>query len=160
MFFVDWTPEYIEGHVTVGLLCSNNIDAYLFDENFVRLDWFAILGYGGFRIMVPGHSALEARQLISDFRSGKFEFSTEDSPSPICPRCQGNHTEPDPRPRRRAFFAYMMVSLVAFFPALLRLIVYGRYRCIQCRKAWREPRYMSFGRQQIEAEAALSSSNP
>jgi hypothetical protein len=160
MHRVDWTPEYVEGHVIVGLLRANGIDAFLFDENFVRQDWFAILGYGGYRIMAPWRAAQDARQIISGYRSGKFELDKEDAPGPECPRCASHETESDPRPRRWVFLVYFFVGMIALLPALLRRFVYGRYRCTRCRRYWREPRSCSFGRQQREAEAALISNDP
>jgi hypothetical protein len=160
MRYVDWTPEYLEGHVIVGLLLANSIDAFLFDENFVRQDWFSILGYGGYRIMVPQRAAPDARQIISDYRSGKLELCSEDAPGPACPGCASLETEPDPRPRRWVFLAYFFVGIIALFPALLRRLVYGRYHCTQCRRSWREPRACSFGEQQREAEAALYPDKP
>jgi hypothetical protein len=160
MHCVHWTAEYIEGHVIVGLLRANGMDAWLFDENFVRQDWFAILGYGGFRIMVPRRAVPDARQIISDYRNGKLELDNELAPGPACPRCASQETEADLWPRRWVFLAYFFVGMIALLPALLRRIVYGRYRCTRCRRTWREPRASSFGDQQQEAEIALNPNSP
>ncbi|HMM66642.1 MAG TPA: hypothetical protein PKC03_06840 [Dokdonella sp.] len=154
---IDWTPEYLEGRIIVSLLQANEVDAYLFDENFVRQNWFEILGYGGFRVMVPNQQSQEARQITADYRAGTLASPDEASCRVKCMVCLSIDTEPNPNPRRAVFLFCMFFSgLIALFPFLLRWLVQNRYRCRACGHRWRERRSARFGTQQRDAQAALA----
>ena len=178
---VERVPEYMDGLLLVALLRAREIDAQLFDENFVRQDWFKILAYGGFRVMVPARDWQDAQRTLVEFRSGALHYAEDEMDRPICPACHAYSGEFDHRQRRWVFLAYFINALVlslcviflaepliVFFaltcvfwlammmPGLLRFIVNNRLRCSFCSHAWREPPLMPFSRQQQAAENALN----
>lgn len=158
---VDWTAGYLDGQVIVALLRAEGLHAHLFDQHTVRQDWFQILAYGGFRVMVPASEFEAARVLTESFRAGTLALADDANDRPACPRCRDGAGAADPRPQRRAFAAYLLwsaattallatgvetfaVVVVAFAPWLAMLAVpawrrcfVGRYRCAACRHAWR-----------------------
>lgn len=184
---VHWTPEYLDGLIVIAMLRAHDLDAHLFGENFVRQNWFQILVYDGFRVMVPSHQIETAHGLIVDFRNGAFELPVEELERPLCSQCDKAAGETDPGPRRWAFLAYLvaylgytasivllwtpweylfglfvlfLMILVPCLPALVRCIVIGRYRCRNCANAWRELPDQHFFEQQLRAEAALNQQLP
>lgn len=174
---VDWTPEYLDGHVAVALLRAHDIDAHLFDENLVRQHWFHIIAYGGFRIMAPSAQLLFAGQVMKAYREGEFQLADDIVDTPECPRCRSACCEADPRPRRGVFLAYLAWTLVwsllmlvdalpdaaiifawvvpacvMLMPPLLRWFIVGRYRCTRCGQAWRAPPSLPFSKLQLRAQ--------
>lgn len=157
----DWTAEYLDGQIIVARLRAEGLDAHLFDQETVRQDWFNILAYGGFRVMVPATQFEAAQALTQACRAGALTLADESTDRPACPRCQDGLGQADPRPRRRAFAAYLVWSVAttallaagvatralvvaAFAPwiAMLALPVWRRwlvhrYRCPACSHAWR-----------------------
>lgn len=158
---VDWTAGYLDGQVIVALLRAEGLHAHLFDQHTVRQDWFQILAYGGFRVMVPASELEAARALIDSFRDGTLTLPDDANDRPACPHCGDRAGVADPRPQRRAFAAYLLwsaattallatgvetfaVVAAAFAPWLAMLAVpiwrrcfIGRYRCAACTRAWR-----------------------
>ncbi|MEZ5462129.1 hypothetical protein [Dokdonella sp.] len=177
---VDWTPDYLDGLVLVALLRSRDIDAQLFDENFVRQDWFRILAYGGFRIAVPALDLQSSREVLTDYRRGALQLPDEELHGPSCPACHDSSAGFDHRQRRWIFLAFLFVctaqtisilafdtpapylilqiviSLAMMMPWLVRYVVNNRMRCPQCLHAWRELPRIPFARQQKDADIALT----
>lgn len=177
---VERTFEYMDGLVFVAMLRARNIEAHLFDENFVRQDWFYILVYGGFRIMVPSKDLQIAQETLAEFRCGVLLCDEDEMSWPACPACHAHGGEFDPRPRRWVFLAYIVgqivlaalllldsgwipyfvlnsvFSLATLMPCLLRLSVNNRLRCSECAHAWRELPLVPFAQQQRNAENALA----
>lgn len=158
---VDWTAEYLDGQVIVALLRAEGLHAHLFDQHTVRQDWFRILAYGGFRVMVPASEFEAACALTEAFRDGTLALPDDANDRPAGPRCRDGVGAADPRPQRRAFAAYLVwsaatmallatgietVAVVAAacapWCAMLAVPVWrhwlvGRYRCPACTHAWR-----------------------
>ena len=78
--------DLLEAHILVARLRYGGIDARVFDADFVRQDWFKMLVYGGFRIVVPEESATAARQILQSYRNGELTLPDEDGGTP-CPNC-------------------------------------------------------------------------
>ncbi len=157
---VDWAAEYLDGQIVVALLRAEGFHAHLFDQYTMRQDWFQILAYGGFRVMVPASQLDAAHALTRARRQGALTLADEPEHRPLCPRCRDARGQSDSRPRRRAFAAYLVWSVVtfalatrieapvilvaAFAPWLAMLVVplwrhglVGRYRCAACSHRWR-----------------------
>jgi len=177
---VERTFEYFDGLTLVALLRANELDAHLFDENFVRQNWFHVFVYGGFRIMVPDHELERASQLRDAWHGGQLSLSAEDCDEPRCPDCGSPTARSDPAPRRRVFAAILLAGIFlevqislavgssglsfasltvfwlgAFMPNLLRHFGIGRYRCSTCNHAWKSHPDQPFSVQQRQADAAL-----
>lgn len=154
---VEWSAEYVEAHVIAMLLRAHDVEAVVFDENFVRQNWFELLGDGGFRIMSPEQQLPEAKRLVAAYRSDILQVHDTRDDEPECPHCGAHETGQDPQPRRMLFLVYIVFGwLIALVPMLIRRLVVGRYRCRQCRHTWHEPRSAPFGSQQRDAESALA----
>jgi hypothetical protein len=179
---VDWAAEHLDGLVIVALLQSEGIDAFLHNENFVRQDWFYILAYGGFRILVPAQDAAASIALLAAFRAGELALDEAIADHPRCPECAGTRSENDPRPRRQVFNAFLfcvygafplmigesitgsatigalgaMLLIVPYLatlaPGVLRWHVLRRYRCLDCNTRWRAPALPGFGQLQHDAQ--------
>ncbi len=173
---VERTYEYLDGLALVALLRADNLDAQLFDENFVRQNWFHILAYGGFRVMVPSTELDHALQLCDSYHRGEFSLISEECEEPTCPACHRYSGKTDLTPRRRVFatlfLAYFFVgipfnfatwdagllimstlgvSLPLLMPNLLRHFVSGRYRCSNCDHVWKSHPDRPFSEQQLQA---------
>lgn len=181
---VERTYEYLDGLALVALLRANELDAQLFDENFVRQDWFYIMVYGGFRVMVPTHELERALPLRDAYHRGDLGLKEDESKDPTCPSCHAQSGKTDLIPRRRVFAAFFLayfiigiqiavekwgigllvasllaISLPLLFPNLLRYFVVGRYRCSLCGYAWKAMPDRPFCEQQLQVEAALGSTS-
>ena len=177
---VERTYEYLDGLALVALLRANDLDAHLFDENFVRQDWFYIMVYGGFRVMVPANEIDSALQLRDAYHRGELSLKQDECEDPTCPSCDRPSGETDLVPRRRVFAAFflgyfliglqvalaignaglfvastLIFSLPLLLPNLLRHWVIGRYRCSLCGHAWKALPDHSFFEQQLRADEAV-----
>lgn len=179
---VERPAEYVDGLTLTAMLRAHGFNAELFDENFVRQNWFRILAYGGFRVMVPAAQLHSARALIEEYRSGALTLADHDEVIPPCPRCQQANSLSDPWPRRRliawfivtAFgfsigalqflpnlfnegFAWLCCSLYVLpllIPGFGQHLLVARYRCPACNHAWKAKRDEPFSSQQARVEAA------
>jgi hypothetical protein len=182
---VERTPEYLDSLVLLALLHSRQIDAKLFDENIARQNWFEILAYGGFRIMVPSPDLPLARETLVEYRSGILQRTDEETGLSTCPACHAQSGEFDHRQRRWVFLGcfvnglvlialaifreeplvpYLVFScvfwLLLMMPWLLRYVINNRLRCSRCRHAWRESPRTPFAQQQLDVESALTRQAP
>lgn len=179
---VERTFEYFDGLALVALLRANDLDAQLFDENFVRQNWFHIIVYGGFRVVVPDHELESALQFRDSWRRGELSLTADECEEPTCPTCYNPSAQTDLTLRRRVFAIYFLAyfflavqfafaiaspwllfastltfSILLLLPNLLRHFVVGRYRCSSCGHAWRAHPDRPFFEQQRQTEAALES---
>lgn len=165
---VDTTFDLPEAHIVVGLLRAEGIDAYVFDADFVRQDWFRAIAYGGYRILVADQEVPAARQHIRAYREMKPQLSDPDDAP--CPACSSTTYRDDPRPRRWVFAFYLILELVQlpfilfaspsrtqqFWWFVADLVVYTalallaiaylkrRYRCDNCGHRWRDAHHFSY----------------
>jgi Putative prokaryotic signal transducing protein len=171
--------DLLEAHIIVARLREDGIDARVFDADFVRQDWFKMLVYGGFRIMVPAESAASARQTLQDYQQGALTLADEGDRLP-CQNCQTAGASDDPQPRRNVFLAIIVLSvidsilLLAWSPSSLDLFLLviaqialclcapwlilryfkWRMRCQQCGHRWREPPRYRYADLAATAEAS------
>jgi hypothetical protein len=163
---VDTTYDLLEAHVITQMLREHGIEAWLFDADFVRQNWFRMIAYGGFRILVREESVADALHLLREYRNGNLALK-EDHRS-RCPHCAHDTGDDDPQPRRNVFLAMIAAALVwpslllAWHPSSKALLAVSailiglsvsipwaviryfkwRTRCSDCGYRWREqPRY-------------------
>jgi len=102
--------DLLEAHIIAGLLRDDGVNAEVFDADFVRQDWFKMLAYGGFRIVVPDAEFAEATERIKQYQAGVL--ASEGDERARCPSC-GNHSgHDDPQPRRNVFLAMILLSVI------------------------------------------------
>jgi hypothetical protein len=173
--------DLLDAHVLTALLREHGIDAWLFDADLVRQDWFKMIAYGGYRIMVRAEDYAAARELLHEQRAGNFAL-TNDTREP-CPRCSSDSAIEDPQPRRNVFLAMIVMLIASSFAFLLRwhpspqqfvgvmalqIVLYAtlpwlmmryfkwRQRCTHCGHRWREPPRHSYAELARMAESAQS----
>ncbi|HOX71223.1 MAG: hypothetical protein WAS23_07320 [Dokdonella sp.] len=156
---VERTCDYLDGLALVALLRANDLDAHLFDENFVRLDWLQIFAYGGFRVMVPLSQLEMASGLAEAYRTGALRFAEEECDHSCCPQCSGLETEWNPRPRDWVRFVLFLFGPLGLLSLVFGLGFTHRLRCRTCHHRWRERPVASFGELQSRAEGALNPHN-
>ena len=60
---VHTTYDLLEAHALAAMLREHDIEAWLFDADFVRQDWFKMIAYGGYRILVGDESVVDVGEL-------------------------------------------------------------------------------------------------
>jgi hypothetical protein len=178
---VHTTYDLLEGHILTGMLRENGVEAWLFDADFVRQDWFKMLAYGGYRIVVADDAVAAARALLQEYRSG--QLTQPDADAAVCPHCGQAACIDDPQPRRNVFLAMLILPFVEFgllaawhpshrqifdwfavsvvlytsMPWLLMRYFKWRMRCTQCGHAWRQPPAHGYAQLMRLAEVASTS---
>ena len=71
----------LEAQLAKGLLESAGIDAFLFDDNMLRMDWFNANAIGGAKLRVDARNAEEANRILSENASGDAASDDPDLPS-------------------------------------------------------------------------------
>lgn len=157
------TYDLLEAHVITAMLREHGIEAWLFDADFVRQNWFKSIAFGGYRIVANDESVADAKEILQQYRNGSLALPEEHRM--ICPRCKQQCGSGDPQPRRNIFLAIILFDLGvtgAFLfwrasetqiAALLAVHVgylvlpwlaiwYFKWpvRCDACGHRWREPR--------------------
>jgi predicted RNA-binding Zn-ribbon protein involved in translation (DUF1610 family) len=174
------TYDLLEGHIIVSMLRENDIEAWLFNADFVRQNWLQSIAYGGFRIMVADSCVVDAIAQIKNYKSGTMSLT--DASTDICPRCGSLEIQEDPRPRRNVFIFLIVepVFLLPFFLAkrmsvveilvviAMTFVSYGflfaflpayfksRYRCTNCGNRWKRLPHVPYSELAQQAEAAES----
>jgi hypothetical protein len=110
------TFDLLEGHILTGMLRDSGIEARLFDADFVRQDWFKILAYGGYRVVVRDEDVSDARTLLNQYHEDALALTGEHH-SP-CPNCLHAAASDDPQPRRNVFLAMLVLPVVEFLAFL------------------------------------------
>jgi hypothetical protein len=122
-----------EALLAKGGLESAGIEAYLVDDNMVRMDWFYSNLIGGIKLKVRPEDVDAANEILSQPIPEAFEIEGADSyKQPKCPQCQ---------------------SLDVSYRQLNKLVSYGSlylgvpipvhtkaWTCQACRHAWEEQR--------------------
>jgi len=109
------TYDLLEAHVLTALLREHDIDAWLFDADFVRQNWFRMIAYGGFRILVRDESVADGLHLLREYQNGNLALADEYRSQ--CPNCAHTAGTDDPQPRRNVFLAMIVVGVV--WPSIL-----------------------------------------
>lgn len=77
---VDEVSGELQAELLRGLLEAQGIEVVLNQEGAGRAYGLNIGTLGQVQIMVPSHSAVEARQILDDYYAGKFEETDNISP--------------------------------------------------------------------------------
>lgn len=175
------TYDLLDAHLLTALLREHGVDAWLFDADFVRQDWFKMLAYGGYRIMVRAEDLAAASGILQERRAGRYALAN-DTREP-CPRCTCHTVIEDLQPRRNVFLAMIVMVIASSFAFLprwhlsprqfvgilaLQIVLYAtvpwlvmryfkwRQRCTHCGHRWREPPRHSYAELARMAESAQS----
>jgi hypothetical protein len=118
-------------YLAKGLLDSAGIEAFLFDENIVRMDWLISNFVGGVKLRVREEDAAEALQLLDAGKPdhGDAEVSAEPLPPPErCPNCRSTDVAHQPLMKRLAY-----LSVLLGFPMPVKHV---GWKCGFCGHVW------------------------
>lgn len=161
------TYDLLEAHLITAMLREHGIDAWLFDADFVRQDWFKSIAYGGYRILVRDEDVADAHTLLNQYDDEELALIGEQT---LCPQCAHAAGRDDPQPRRNVFLAMLALPIVEFFAFLhwklspigvlvafaVQFCLYAtlpwlvlwyfkwRLRCADCGHRWRQPPSLSY----------------
>jgi len=80
--------DLAEAYVGRSLLESAGIQAWIADENLVRMDWFLSNSVGGMRLQVDERDELAARELLEEGAPETITYGEEEVyVQPTCPKC-------------------------------------------------------------------------
>ena len=177
---VFWSAQYDEAHVVQALLRSRQIEAWVFDADMARQDWFRVLAIGGYRVMIADADAARATELVGEYREGTLAVVDDAVERPTCPRCATPGSD-DPVPHRLVFslliaidvviglglllaaggsnkiLAVLFGSSVIVAPTIAVLFtrhLKGRYVCPKCTTRWRTPP-VAFAKMAQDVDAAV-----
>ena len=158
------TYDLLDAHLITAMLREHDIDALLFDTDFVRQNWLESIAYGGYRIMVSDASVESAARVLREYKNGSLALPDEHRL--VCPRCGEQQGVENPWPRRHIFLVILilpwivaiafavwkptttqMVYTSMFYVGLSLLLPWLAIRyfkwplhCDACGYRWREPR--------------------
>lgn len=76
-----------EAMLARGRLQSAGINAFLADENYIRMDWFMSNMIGNMRLQVREDDAESAKEILAQEVPENFETDAEKFEQPKCPKC-------------------------------------------------------------------------
>ena len=127
---VHWTLDPQQADIIAGLLHAEGIHAFVLNREQVALNWFDILGLGGFFVCLPLAQLERGRVVMRDWRAGAYALDDPDDRH--CPHCHQRTLEADPRPRGWAIILWLVTSMPLWWPK-------RHERCTQCGRRHRGP---------------------
>lgn len=80
--------DLAEAMVARTVLESAGIEAWIADENFVRMDWFYSNMVGGMRLQVAGDDETAAREILEQDAPQTIAYGEDETyEQPTCPKC-------------------------------------------------------------------------
>lgn len=100
--------NYMDAHLLMSRLESEEIDCWLQDENTVTTIPIWTNAVGGIKLMVKKEDAVRARQIQEEIETGRKQLAE-------CPKCKGHNIELVSTPRKAsnwftAIFGFLFVS--------------------------------------------------
>jgi hypothetical protein len=117
-----------EANIAKSELAAFGIEAYLKDENAIRLDWLWSNAFGGVKLQVPEEQAAEARELLQAEPAAGDEQEAPAEPPVPCPVCGSADTRYF-LDKRGAFLTWLVLG-VPVLPAR------SRRACNSCGHRW------------------------
>lgn len=118
--------------VAKSILESAGIEAFLVDDNVIRLDWAISNALGGIKLLVREEDAAAARELLEEHIPDKFEVEgVGEYEQPKCPNCGSKDISLDELDRKIAFPSLFLRIPI---PAVQR-----GWNCHACGHTWDSP---------------------
>lgn len=70
----------IDAHIALGRLAAEGIEAQLFDEQMVQMDWLYSIALGGIKLRVARSDAQAARKVLETDYSAVLDETDKDEP--------------------------------------------------------------------------------
>lgn len=105
--------DLAEAIVARSVLESAGIEAWIADENLVRMDWFYSNMVGGMRLQVDENDEAAAREILEERAPRTIEYSAEEAfVQPTCPKCgSAEITLGDGTERGRSLVALAVIAI-------------------------------------------------
>lgn len=141
-----------EAMLARGRLQSAGIDAFLADENYIRMDWFMSNMIGNMRLQVREEDAESAREILEQQVPEDFEIGAdgEKFEQPKCPKCGSADIEFEGVNRGLGLVSAYAIGL----PLPIRSDI---WKCNHCGAQWRESEEATED-QAVDADAEPSDS--
>jgi len=121
--------NYVDAHIVMGRLESENIRCWLKDENTVTIDPILTNAVGGIKLMVAKDQVGRAREILAQLetdRKGKIS----------CPNCGSNNIEFVTTPRKPGNWFSVLIGL---FLTWFAMPVEKVYHCFACGHEFKTP---------------------
>lgn len=120
-----------EADIAQSHLQAIGIEAHVFTENIVQMNWLYSNAVGGIRLLVPEEQLLEARKILEEVESQTEDsYKTEEEDYP-CPKCGSAHTlYIDLAYKRWTYFLWLTLKI-----PLMRSR--HRMKCNDCGHIWK-----------------------
>ena len=79
-----------DAHIARGLLESEGIASFVFDEHYVGMEWPMSQALGGVKLKVPVSDVERARVVLRELKEGRYEAALDEELAlerPTCQRC-------------------------------------------------------------------------
>ena len=120
--------NYIEAHITKGVLEEHRINCWLKDENTITIDPILTNAVGGIKVMIAKEDEEKAHGILNKLR-------TEQKLTVLCPACGSNNIELISTPRK----AYNWVSAIStFFLGSFAIATDKVNHCFDCKHEFQE----------------------
>ncbi len=121
--------NYVDAHIVMGLLESENIRCWLKDENTVTIDPILTNAVGGIKLMVAKDQLTRAKEILALIESGRKEEI-------LCPNCGSNNIEFVTTPRKPGNWFSVLIGLLW---TSFAMPVEKVYHCFNCGHEFNEP---------------------
>lgn len=122
----------LEAHLARGRLESEDITAFVFDENHVWSNWMLSTALHGVKLHVYAKDAERAKTIIESHNRGEFALEETNETAICCPRCNGIEIERG----RLSWKSALLVANLANIPLYFR---WATLKCRRCDHEWDLP---------------------
>jgi hypothetical protein len=144
-----WTLRLHDAKIVAGLLRSEGVTTFVFDDGIAQIDWLAASAYGGFRVMVADADAVRAAELVRAWQQGAFRYVDPDPDiDDRCPQCAGHEVVAAETRSGVALIIMVVTGKPLYWPS-------PRLRCETCAHSWQPAKrhdYATLARQAEQAE--------
>jgi hypothetical protein len=121
-----------EALLSKSLLESAGIEAFLADENLIRIDWFYSNLLGGIKLLVRAEDAETAKKILALETPEKFDVDgIGEYQQPRCPRCESLNVAFDELNKRIAYGGMLFASLPI-------AVTSEHWKCHACGYEWKD----------------------
>jgi len=122
-----------DAYLALGKLQADGIDAVVFDDNVVSVNWLYSNAVGGVKLKVREPEVQRAMEILSEDLSAIAEIDETAppvQPAVQCPRCSSSAVSPENFSRRAIFLSWLLLG----FPLPL---FRRRWACASCGHRWK-----------------------
>lgn len=120
----------IEANILKARLAAEGIDAFVFDEHLIRMNWLYSNALGGAKVMVPEEQVGAAEAVIRAIAAGEYELDATEGQEGTglrtsCPYCGAVSTRLSNRSWTVSFLSFFLLQIPLPFRR-------NRWKCDRC----------------------------